>query len=217
MFLGAMTILRGLPNNIKRFIADRKHYDFSVEKYIEIPLEDGPCPVEDSLCLKNDSLSENDGKNGIAYTKNDANSAHDSDSDFDSDSNTYPDDDDEFERASRGENSSSSPSDPFPQKESVPKQTSPPEMLYGNAASVWETIRKAWNSHNCRFTADKIYLNLSYAQQERVRGSMATYTPDQMVKAIDRYFEERKAKPGGYEYKSFYLFVEKGLEFYVEV
>jgi hypothetical protein len=214
IFLGVVSILKGLPDDIKRFIADRKHYDFSVEKYIEIPLEDGPCPVDDGLPPeKTWPIPEK----GVAHTKNVENSAHDSDSDSDFDSNTYPDDD-EFKKASRGKNSSSSsPSDPFPQKESVPRRTSPPEMLYGNAASVWETIRKAWNSHNCRFTADKLYLNLSYAQQERVRGSMATYTPDQMVKAIDRYFEERKAKPGGYEYKSFYLFVEKGLEFYVEV
>jgi hypothetical protein len=45
---------------------------------------------------------------------------------------------------------------------------------------------------------------------------MATYTPDQMVGAIDKYFAERREKPDGYEYKSFYLFVEKGMEFYVE-
>jgi hypothetical protein len=45
---------------------------------------------------------------------------------------------------------------------------------------------------------------------------MATYTPDQMVKAIHRYFKEREEKPDGYEYRSFYLFVEKGMEFYVE-
>jgi hypothetical protein len=45
---------------------------------------------------------------------------------------------------------------------------------------------------------------------------MATYAPDQMVRAINRYFDEREAKPGGYEYKSFYLFIEKGLEFYAE-
>jgi hypothetical protein len=98
------------------------------------------------------------------------------------------------------------------------KQTGPPgTMMYQNAASVWEMIRNAWNSHHCRFTCDKIYLNLSQDQRERVRGSMATYAPEQMVKAIDKYFAERKEKPGGYEYKSFYLFVEKGMEFYVEV
>ncbi|MDR3173381.1 MAG: hypothetical protein LBU19_03945 [Treponema sp.] len=89
-------------------------------------------------------------------------------------------------------------------------------MVYENAAAVWETIRNAWNGHNCRFTCDKIYLNLSPAQRERVSGSMATYRPGQMVRAIDKYFKEREEKPGGYEYKSFYLFVEKGMEFYAE-
>jgi hypothetical protein len=100
-------------------------------------------------------------------------------------------------------------------KQALPKQTSPP-VEFSNAASVWEIIRTAWNGHNCRYTADKIYLNLSPAQRERVSGSMATYSPDQMTRAIARYFKEREDNPDGYEYKSFYLFVEKGLEFYVE-
>jgi hypothetical protein len=109
------------------------------------------------------------------------------------------------------------PSDPDPHPpDRQLQQTSPPFPVFGDAASVWEKIRGAWNDHNCRFTCDKIFLNLSYDQRERVRGSMATYTPDQMVRAIDQYFEEREKKPDGYEYKSFYLFVEKGMEFYVE-
>jgi hypothetical protein len=83
IFLGALAILRGLPDEIKRFIANRKHYDFPVEKYVKIPPNDSLCPVEDRLCPKTDSLSENDGKNGIAYAKNAENSAHDSDSDLD--------------------------------------------------------------------------------------------------------------------------------------
>jgi hypothetical protein len=85
MFLGTLSILRGLPDNIKRFIADRKHYDFPVEKYVEIPPEDRLCPIEDSLCPIEDSLSQNGGKNGIAYAKNAENSAHDSDLDLDLD------------------------------------------------------------------------------------------------------------------------------------
>jgi hypothetical protein len=98
----------------------------------------------------------------------------------------------------------------------MPKQTSPPSLIPSDPAAVWEIIRNAWNGHNCRFTCDKIYFNLSYDQRERVRGSMATYTPGQMVRAIEKYFEERKEKPDGYEYKSFYLFVEKGMDFYTE-
>jgi hypothetical protein len=102
MFLGALSILRGLPDEIRRFIADRKHYDFPVEKYVQIP-------SIDRLCLKNDSLSRNGGKNGIGYAKNTENPAHDSDLDLDLDSDIDIDLDDDDDRlactASRGEKS----------------------------------------------------------------------------------------------------------------
>jgi hypothetical protein len=131
------------------------------------------------------------------------------------------DDDDESARAWKNKNSSSSLSDfkpeNIPPEKPSPKQTSPPSAMgFGNFAAVWDIIRNAWNSHNCRYTADKILPHLSYAQRDRVIGSLATYTPDQMVRAIDKYFAERRVNPNGYEYKSFYLFVEKGIEFYVE-
>jgi hypothetical protein len=121
------------------------------------------------------------------------------------------DDDEEFKKASQEKNSSSSPV-----SESGADPPNQSGMLNQNATAVWEIIRKEWNSHNCRFTCDKIFLNLSQNQRERVRGSMATFTPDQMVKAIRKYFDERRVKPGGYEYNSFYLFIEKGIEFYVD-
>jgi hypothetical protein len=130
--------------------------------------------------------------------------------------------DEEFKRASRGKNSLSSSafdtgSDPPKPERILPEQNFSPGMIYGDAAQIWETIRKEWNSHNCRFTCDKIYLNLSPCLKERVRGSMATYTPDQIVMAIRKYFKEREKNPGGYEYKSFYLFIENGLDFNVEI
>jgi hypothetical protein len=87
MFLGALAVLRGLPDDIKRFIADRKHYDFPVEKYVKIlPLNspsDGPCPVEDGPPPKKVWPIP---KKGVAHAKNAANSAHDSDLDLDLDS-----------------------------------------------------------------------------------------------------------------------------------
>jgi hypothetical protein len=83
IFLGVLTILRGLPDEIKRFIADRRHYDFPVEKYVEIPSIDGPCPVEDGPPPKKAwPIPEK----GVAHTKNTGNSAHDSDLDLDLDS-----------------------------------------------------------------------------------------------------------------------------------
>ncbi|MDR3191612.1 MAG: hypothetical protein LBT87_00950 [Treponema sp.] len=84
MFLGALSVLRGLPDDVKRFISERSHYDFPVEKYVEIPPNDRLCPVEDRLSPPEDSLCRKDGKKGIAYAENAANSAHDSDSDSDS-------------------------------------------------------------------------------------------------------------------------------------
>jgi hypothetical protein len=78
MFLGALSILRGLPDGIKRFIADRNHYDFPVEKYVEIPPADSLCLKSDSLCPIEDRLYPKRGEKG-------ANSAHDSDSDLDLD------------------------------------------------------------------------------------------------------------------------------------
>ena len=101
MFLGALSILRGLPDEIKRFIADREHYDFPVEKYVKIPSINRLCPVEDSLCPVEDSLSENGGKKGIAYAQNAENSAHDSDLDLDLD---LDDDDRSANLSSREEN-----------------------------------------------------------------------------------------------------------------
>jgi hypothetical protein len=109
MFLGALTILRGLPDYIKRFIADRKHYDFPVGKYVEIPPADSLCPVEDSL-------SQNGGKNGIAYAKKDENSAHDSDLDLDLD----------LDSSGGGR---SDYSDPPKGKNQVPEEPPPPPPL----------------------------------------------------------------------------------------
>jgi hypothetical protein len=86
MFLGALAVLRSLPPEIKIFISTREHYDFPIEKFMEIPKFDS-LPI--AYTQKHDSLS-------IGYTeKGDSlypktvypiNSlSHDSDSDFDSD------------------------------------------------------------------------------------------------------------------------------------
>jgi hypothetical protein len=227
IFMGVLAILKSLPEDIKRFIADRKHYDFPVEKHVAIPPNDGPCPKNDGPCPIEDGPSKKEQQNGMGHAEKAENSAYDSDLDSDSDSDS---DDEESTRDSGRNNSSSSSSafasqnkkaedppksEPHP-PDRQPQQTSPPGFVLGEASAVWEKIRGAWNGHNCPFTCDKLFLNLSYDQRDRVRGSMATYTADQMVRAIDRYFEEREKKPEGYEYRSFYLFVEKGMEFYVE-
>jgi hypothetical protein len=87
LFMGVLKILRALPDDIKRFIADRAHYDFDIRKYIEIPdtlLEkerkneipyaenrtENEYPIGE-MYEKPDTLSENDTENGIAYQGND--------------------------------------------------------------------------------------------------------------------------------------------------
>ena len=76
MFLGALKVLRSLPDEIKDFIRDRRHYDFDVSKYI------GDTSAIDSLPIayteKSDSLSQNNGETM-------PNSTHDLDLDLDSD------------------------------------------------------------------------------------------------------------------------------------
>jgi hypothetical protein len=42
LFLGAIKILKSLPDEIKAFISDRKHYDFDISKYINGPFETLP-------------------------------------------------------------------------------------------------------------------------------------------------------------------------------
>jgi hypothetical protein len=134
MFLGALTILRGLPEEIKRFIADRKHYDFPVEKYVKIPSIDSLCPVEDSLCPVEDSLCQNGGKKGIGYAKNAENSAHDSDSDSDSDLDLDLD----LSGGGRSEYS-----DPPTGKNPVPEEPPPP---------ILHTVKK--NAREAGFSVD---------------------------------------------------------------
>ncbi|MDR1278804.1 MAG: hypothetical protein LBK02_08635 [Treponema sp.] len=86
IFLGVLAILRGLPDEIKRFIADRRHYDFPVEKYMQIPsIIYGPCPVEDGPPPETAWPMP---KKGVGHTKNTGNSAHDLDLDLDLDSDS---------------------------------------------------------------------------------------------------------------------------------
>ena len=87
LFLGASKLLKTLPDDVKAFISDRRHYDYDVSKIIGKP----PYAI-DSLCQNNDSLSKNEDNLSpdsdslsIAYGKNDEKTAHDSDLDRDID------------------------------------------------------------------------------------------------------------------------------------
>jgi hypothetical protein len=121
MFEGALAILRALPDEIKRFIADRRRYDFDVQKYVAIP-ESGEPPIIsgvnegkaakidekpqelpknapvplDTLSGKDDTEPQNSQKGdtlSIPYRYPIDTLSHDSDSDSDSDDD---DDDDSF-------------------------------------------------------------------------------------------------------------------------
>jgi hypothetical protein len=109
IFLGALAVLRSLPAEIKIFIDDRKHYDFDVRKYIDIPRDADR--DADNLSARNEEIPIGYAENGIAYQENAQNCdrlpqkadslSHDSDSDSDSDFikciNSHIQKDDEFE------------------------------------------------------------------------------------------------------------------------
>jgi len=73
LFAGAVKIIRGLPDEIKEFISNRRHYDFDVTKYIVIPVIEGEPPHERGGMVSGGSQDPP------------PNSPHDSDLDLDSD------------------------------------------------------------------------------------------------------------------------------------
>jgi hypothetical protein len=81
MFLGAISVIKALPDEIKAFAGDRRHYDFDIAPYIggssacgqtcaEATFPEETSFLESDENTKNDSLSEKDGKNAIGYRKN---------------------------------------------------------------------------------------------------------------------------------------------------
>lgn len=81
LFLGAVKVLRSLPDDIKDFIADRNHYDYDVSEYIER----SPTPPQD--LFKTSPHNEGDPPLETGGSSQDLppNSAHDLDLDSDLD------------------------------------------------------------------------------------------------------------------------------------
>jgi len=91
LFLGAVKVLKSLPDDVIKFISDRRHYDYDLSSIFG---KNGIVYNEntqnnDSLSQNTDNLSIAYQNNGITYTKNDTFSPHefdlDLDVDFDSD------------------------------------------------------------------------------------------------------------------------------------
>jgi len=80
LWLGALKVLKGLPNEIKEFIMDRSHYDFDISKYI--------CTTDEETHPQKTGEAPEvyPPKKGGASQDPPPNSRHDSDSDLDSDS-----------------------------------------------------------------------------------------------------------------------------------
>jgi hypothetical protein len=78
LFLGAVKVLKSLPDDVKKFISDRRHYDYDVSNIIgsEYPI---------------DNLSQNNNNLSISYQENDKISTHDIDFDLDIDSDVVVD------------------------------------------------------------------------------------------------------------------------------
>ena len=91
MMLGAEKVLKSLPEDIKIFISDRKHYDWDISKIIGIDNQssiDSLSLNSDSLSNKGNSLLEKGENSGIANPENVPENAHDSDLDFNSEFNS---------------------------------------------------------------------------------------------------------------------------------
>jgi hypothetical protein len=88
MFLGALKVLKSLPEDVKAFISIRKHYDYDISGIIgnvDTSSIDSLYLNNDTLSNNRDSLSENGSKTGIADPENAVQNPHDLDLDSDSD------------------------------------------------------------------------------------------------------------------------------------
>jgi len=90
LFLGAVKVLKSLPDDVIKFISDRRHYDYDLSSIFgkDSIIYTENTQNNDSLSQKSDSLSIGYQNNGIAYTKNDDFSTHDIDLDVDVDSDS---------------------------------------------------------------------------------------------------------------------------------
>ncbi len=95
LFLGAVKVLKNLPEEIKYFISDRRHYDYDISSIIKTDLRDSQEPLKTLPSENKDHPHENNipsqdppQKNGTPSQdhppKTTAQTVHDSDSEFDS-------------------------------------------------------------------------------------------------------------------------------------
>jgi hypothetical protein len=190
IFLGALSILKNLPDDIKRFIADRKHYDFPVEKYVEISPDDSVCPKNDGLSPVNDGpCPVNDGP-FIGHM-------HDSDSDSDSD----------LEKKEK-ERSLSPP--PF-LNPNFSNATGPPEKNY---AMIFEEVKAKWKEVVGQETRETLF-TVSPAKRERFVNTLAIYSLEDIFNAIGNYQIMRNDPDefdiGGRTYGNLIGFLENGV------
>lgn len=85
LFLGAVSVLKSLPDEIKDFIADRRHYDYDVSAYIERVSRPSQDPLETLPC--DDAIPSLEFGETLSGNTQDTppNSTHDSDLDPDLD------------------------------------------------------------------------------------------------------------------------------------
>ncbi len=97
IFLGAVKILKSLPDDVKEFISYRRHYDWDVSEIIGKPCKGCEYPngssaengiFQDEPSSKRYGSSMSHQKNSMAHTQNSENSGNDPDSDLDRDINS---------------------------------------------------------------------------------------------------------------------------------
>ena len=174
LFIGAVKILKSLPDDIKDFISDRRHYDYDISEII------GP---------NNDSLS-------IAYAQNGENSAHDSDLDSDLDL------DSDFDPVPEISFGSDEPGGEKPAVEKQAKPKKPP-LREREPENGLEHVEKAylrnWDSLFAQGrvkTADPL---INWSQTRALlKRLFESLKPEQIVSALDKAANDSFVLSGGY-------------------
>jgi len=189
MFLGAIKILRGLPGEIRAFLSDRRHYDFDVGKYVDMPVDRLSAREGDAYPQNPDSLSIGD---GVPMP----NSPHDLDSDLDPEDLTAP----------------SEP--PFPDplfknhdpEKSAGKPAKPkkPPLREREPENDHETVEKAYRQNWDRLYAEgKVRTRDPVVNWMQARKLLSTHfakgiAPEKIVEAIDSGLKDDFVMRKGY-------------------
>jgi hypothetical protein len=218
LLLGAIQVLKSLPDEIKVFISDRAHYDFDVRKYIEIPGEECPAPEDggeageecpepgETAPVSEDGVqwaenSENEAaerrKNGVQWDENRTKSDHDLDSDSDLDS--------EFDSEKK-------------EKESFSLPENKPVKNKEDAIKIWNKARGFWNELDLKPECRDLMMRGT--DRDEILRTFQHYSWAEIKNAIDNYSWHKFKAGSEYRppppYLSLAGFLKTGVEKYFD-